>query len=213
MTEPSGRYRFVEELYGAFEFRKAVIRQRLAEFGAISRNEYFYEMAYCILTPQSSATRAAAAIDALRSLDRWDDHDLLARTLARRESYIRFHRTKARHLARAHAQFPEIARRLEDGQQGDLLRNWLVANVRGLGWKEASHFLRNIGYRNLAILDRHILKNLQRHGILSSLPRTMTRPNYLAIEQQFALFCSHVGLTMDELDLLFWSRETGRVLK
>ncbi len=213
MTEPSGSYRFVEDLHAAFASRKAAIRRRLAEFGTISRHEYFYEMAYCILTPQSSATRAAAAIDALRLLDRWDDHDLLARILARQESYIRFHRTKARHLVRAHTQFPEIAIRLEEGEPGAQLRNWLVANVSGLGWKEASHFLRNIGHRNLAILDRHILKNLQRHGVLSSPPRTMTRTNYLAIEQQFALFCIHVGLTMDELDLLFWSRETGQVLK
>jgi N-glycosylase/DNA lyase len=65
----------------------------------------------------------------------------------------------------------------------------------------------------MAILDRHILKNLQRHGIISSLPRTLTRKNYLAIEQRFAQFCEHVGLTMDEVDLLFWSSETGQILK
>jgi len=213
MRQQAAGYRHVEELQAEFAACRAVIRQRLSEFRAVRRSDYFFEMAYCILTPQSSATRAAAAIDALRALDRWDDHDLLARTLARKESYIRFHRTKATHLAEAHLQFPEIDSRLQDGQDGDELRSWLVANVRGLGWKEASHFLRNIGHRNLAILDRHILRNLQRHGVLSSLPKTMTRKNYLAIEERFALFSEHVGVTLDELDLLFWSRETGQVLK
>ncbi len=213
MTQHAGGYRHVEELQAEFATCRAVIRQRLSEFRTVRRSDYFFEMAYCILTPQSSATHAAAAIDALRALDRWDDHDLLARTLARKESYIRFHRTKATHLAEAHLQFPEIDSRLQDSQEGYELRSWLVANVRGLGWKEASHFLRNIGYRNLAILDRHILRNLQRHGVLSSLPKTMTRKNYLAIEERFALFSEHVGMTLDELDLLFWSRETGQILK
>jgi N-glycosylase/DNA lyase len=203
----------VKELRAAFESCKTDIRQRLAKFTAVNPDEYFFEMAYCILTPQSSAIRAAAAVNALRALDRWDDQELLARTLARKEFYIRFHHTKARRLAKAHAQFPEIAAHLETGREGRELRTWLVAHVGGLGWKEASHFLRNIGYRDMAILDRHILKNLQRHGIISSLPRTLTRKNYLAIEQRFAQFCEHVGLTMDEVDLLFWSSETGQILK
>jgi N-glycosylase/DNA lyase len=88
-----------------------------------------------------------------------------------------------------------------------------VKNVKGLGWKEASHFLRNIGHRNLAILDRHILRNLKRHGVIKSLPKTLTPKRYLVIEQKFMEFSSTIGITMDELDLLFWSRETGEILK
>ncbi|GAJ17855.1 unnamed protein product, partial [marine sediment metagenome] len=30
------------------------------------------------------------------------------------------------------------------------LREWVVKNFKGLGYKEASHFLRNIGYKNFA---------------------------------------------------------------
>ena len=93
------------------------------------------------------------------------------------------------------------------------LRDWLVLNVKGLGWKEASHFLRNIGCRNLAILDRHILRNLQRHRVIRSLPKTLTKKQYHTIEQKFARFAETVGISMDELDLLFWSRETGEILK
>jgi len=37
---------------------------------------------------------------------------------------------------------------------------WLVKNLTGLGYKEAGHFLRNIGSGKIAILDRHILRNL-----------------------------------------------------
>ena len=80
-------------------------------------------------------------------------------------------------------------------------------------WKESSHFLRNIGYRGLAILDRHILKNLHRHGVISAVPQAMTRNTYLSIEHRFFRFAEHLGVSIDELDLLFWSRETGKILK
>ena len=81
--------------------------------------------------------------------------------------------------------------------------------MKGLGWKEASHFLRNIGYRDLAILDRHILRNLRRHRIIRTLPKTLTPSRYRAIEGKFRAFAGAIGIPMDELDLLFWSRETG----
>jgi N-glycosylase/DNA lyase len=175
--------------------------------------EYFHELAYCILTPQSSATHAAAAIEALRPLNCWNDREVLARTLSRPQFYIRFHNTKAERLAEAYTQFPGIMKYLKTDRSSHDIRGWLVENVKGLGWKEASHFLRNIGHRNLAILDRHILKNLRKHGVLASLPKTLTRRNYCAIEQHFSDFAEHIGLTMDELDLLFWSTETGQILK
>ncbi len=76
-----------------------------------------------------------------------------------------------------------------------------------------SHFLRNIGYRNLAILDRHILKNLVHHGVLLELPKTLTPKKYLDIEQLFQQFAKNIQIPMDALDLLFWSNETGEIFK
>ena len=77
----------------------------------------------------------------------------------------------------------------------------------------ASHFLRNIGYRDLAILDRHILKNLVRFRVMRGLPKTLTPKRYLFIENRFQRFARQIGIPMDELDLLFWSIETGEILK
>jgi N-glycosylase/DNA lyase len=92
-------------------------------------------------------------------------------------------------------------------------REYLVKNVKGLGLKEASHFLRNIGHNNLAILDRHILKNLHKLGVIEEVPRSLTKKAYLDIEEKFKRFSKKIGITMDELDLLFWSMETGKVFK
>ncbi len=201
-------YKDVDLLRARFEEMTEPIRQRLRDFSAVPRAEYFHELVYCLLTPQSSAVNAGKAVEALRSTGR-DRVEILAD----RAHYIRFHNTKAKRIAEAERNFPAILEKLSNGAGGPELRAWLVQNVKGLGWKEASHFLRNIGYHDLAILDRHILKNLKRHGVLRSLPKTLTDRRYFEIERRFAQFAEDIGISIDELDLLFWSAETGAILK
>ena len=206
-------YLHIEELQAEFSRRKSAIRRRIVEFASVKPSEYFYELVYCLLTPQSSADHAGKAVVKLRAARLLEREIGAASILREKDSYIRFHNTKANHLAEAKAGFPEILSALSNGRSSVELREWLEKNVKGLGWKEASHFLRNIGYRDLAILDRHILKNLKRHGVIRSIPKTLTPKRYLAIERKFREFSRAVGVTVDELDLLFWSRETGEILK
>ena len=90
----------------------------------------------------------------------------------------------------------------------------MVDNVKGLGWKEASHFLRNIGhYEDMVILDRHILKNLLKHGAIDEIPETLTDKRYFEIEEKFKQFSKEIKIPVEEIDLLFWSEETGEVFK
>jgi len=189
------------------------IRERLEQFARVREEEYFYELLYCLLTPQSSARSAARAVDALRTADCWDDPSFLASVLGARSSYIRFHNTKARRIVAARRLFPLVREHLSSIAEAQEQRRWLVANVEGLGWKEASHFLRNIGRRDLAILDRHILKNLYRHRVLPSPIGGLTARRYAMVEQGFRRFGAALRISIDELDLLFWSRETGEILK
>jgi N-glycosylase/DNA lyase len=203
----------IDGLRSEFASYAPAIRARLHEFAAVPRQEFFYELGYCLLTPQSSALHAERAIAALREAACFDNPGRIAEILRLKKHYIRFHNTKARRLTAAWAQLPEIMTFLESGFSAPELRRLLVARVRGLGWKEASHFLRNIGYRNLAILDRHILRNLVRHRAILSMPGTLTPARYLMIESRFARLAAAAGITMDELDLLFWKRETGFILK
>ncbi len=194
--------------------RREAIRRRLDEFRQVSQHEYFYELLYCLLTPQTSAKNAEHVVDRLRG-------NLFHTTpldpepfLADRRSYIRFHRTKAKHLLAAKEQFEQILHALTNGSSAVEVREWLVRNVKGLGYKEATHFLRNIGRNEgLAILDRHILRNLKRFGAIRSLPTSLTRMQYLSIERKFNNFSTRIGIPIDELDLLFWSMETGEIRK
>ena len=91
-------------------------------------------------------------------------------------------------------------------------REWLVKNVKGIGYKEASHFLRNVGYKNLAILDRHILNLMDEEGLIEK-PKSLTRKNYLEIEKKFIALSKRLKMSAAELDLHMWHMKTGEVLK
>ena len=124
----------------------------------------------------------------------------------------RFYKNKSKYLI----EFKEnkkILNELKKIKENIVKREFLVRNVKGIGYKEASHFLRNTGHRDLAILDRHILKNLVKLRIIKEVPKSLGASKYLEIEDKFSKFSSKVGISMDELDLLFWSMETGKVFK
>ena len=75
-----------------------------------------------------------------------------------------------------------------------------VRAVTGLGLKEASHFLRNIGRgEDLAILDRHILRNLLRHRVIGRMPKSLTPKRYLVIEERMEAFSEAVGISLGAL--------------
>ncbi len=200
----------IKNEYSKYE---VAIRQRLQEFASVPSDEYFYELIYCLLTPQSSAVNASKTVEKLRK-EQFQRKDFSPAPILRNKlHYIRFHNTKAKHLTEAKSIFAEIAAMLANGHTNEEQRSWLVANVKGLGWKEASHFLRNIGRRDMAILDRHILKNLKLHRVIKSIPETLTPKRYRNIERRFRRFGDSIGIPMDDLDLLFWARETGHILK
>ncbi len=193
--------------------RRKMIRSRLNEFSQVPPSEYFYELAYCLLTPQSNAMNCDHVVRSLRGHDFYHADFDPEPFLHQGTLYVRFHRTKARHLVALKKRFPLVLTALMNGYDSRKLRTWLVLNVKGLGYKEATHFLRNIGYRGLAILDRHILKNLKRYGVIRRIPSTLTRRQYEQIERKFIEFANVVEIPVDELDLLFWSKETGEVFK
>jgi N-glycosylase/DNA lyase len=93
-------------------------------------------------------------------------------------------------------------------------REWLVNNLTGLGYKEASHFLRNIGFgENIAILDRHILRNLCLLGVIPEIPEALSRAKYLRIEEKMSGFAAKIAIPLLHLDLLLWYKETGEIFK
>ena len=202
------------ELHQMYMARREAIIARLVEFARVRPSEHFYELAYCLLTPQSSAEHAELAIRSLRQARFLETGFDPEKVLADRSRYVRFHRTKARRLLRLRETFHQVRTAIDALPAPIELRLWLVMNVDGLGLKEATHFLRNIGRNGeLAILDRHILRNLHRFGVLRSVPRTLSAKEYVRIEKRFLRFAESVGIPINHLDLLFWSMETGVIRK
>lgn len=204
----------IDSLIRLYKERRNAIRSRLGDFKQIPESIYFYELAYCLLTPQSSAVHADRVIAILQSRDFLNvgfDPESILRT---KEHYIRFHRNKSKYLLQIRTELDPVLAELAGGDSSSVMREWLVNNVKGLGFKEATHFLRNIGKNDgLAILDRHILRNLRRYGAIRTIPTSLSKKRYLAIEKRFKKFADLVGIPLDELDLLFWSMETGEIRK
>jgi len=94
-------------------------------------------------------------------------------------------------------------------------RDWLAQEkqVKGLGYKESSHFLRNIGVKGHAILDKHVMRCLAEVGVVDSIKPPQTRRKYLEVEQELMRFAKDIGVDFDELDLVLWSMKTGEILK
>ena len=155
----------------------ALAEERLAEFRRIWESgddtALFAELAFCLLTPQSGARRCAQAVERLKKSGNlfhggFDDicPDL---------NIVRFKNNKTRYLIEAREKFWSGGVSLREllGECGDArsMRKLLVDSVRGIGFKEASHFLRNIGLgEDLAILDRHVLRVMAGLELLGSVP-------------------------------------------
>jgi N-glycosylase/DNA lyase len=210
----------IQSLQALYQERKEAIQKRLAEFREVMQwkdEEVFAELCFCLLTPQSSAKVCWEAVTALK------ERTLLLKGQPQEfEPHlrsVRFSDSKAKYIVEARDMFSndgklQLKSRISSFYNPFELREWFVENVKGLGYKEASHFLRNIGLGEwFAILDRHILRNLNRLGVIPEIPATITKKRYLEIEEKLRRFATEIGIPMADLDLLFWSRETGWIFK
>ncbi len=202
-----------DNLKQAYNLLKINIRKRLKELYAISEQDIFYELCFCLCTPQSKARNAIIVEEKLRKRNFFKQNFNPIDILRESSHYIRFHQQKSNNLLSAKDKFDIIKSMLKQDIPTFEKRLWLVRNIRGLGMKESSHFLRNIGYRHLAILDRHILKHLVLCGVYDDIPKITSITKYHEIESNFKEFSKKVNISIDELDLLFWSYETGQILK
>ena len=137
----------------------------------------------------------------------------IERILRTPEYYVRFHKTKTRRLIDILALRDDIEVNLKQGLEPHKERDYLVSTVTGFGLKEASHALRNVGRKGLVILDRHILQCLLDVGVLKSVPQSLSEKTYLDIEAKMVEYSHSMGVSVDVLDLLFWSSRAGFIFK
>lgn len=206
----------IEALVEEYQRVKSLIEKRFCQFRQIGKSqnseEIFKEFVFCLLTPQSKAKVCWQAVECL------SEKGLLwkgsVRQVADCLKGVRFKNSKANHIVKARAEFDEVLEIIFSKKDPSEKREWLVKNVKGMGYKEASHFLRNIGLgESFAILDRHILKNLKKFGVIKEIPASLSRRTYLDIERKFLRLAESIKIPPAHLDLLLWYLETGEVFK
>ncbi len=211
----------ISKLHEMYADIKPDIIQRLEDFASKwetgNDEDIFAELVFCLLTPQSKAKVCWPAVERMVSDGSLfsGDHDGILECV----SNVRFKNNKTKYIMEARQFFLinsniNIKKRIIKQDRPKDRREWLVNSIKGMGYKEASHFLRNIGMgQELAILDRHILRNLVAIGIIDKMPTSISPKRYLAIEEKMAIFASDINIPMDHLDLLLWYKEAGEIFK
>ena len=213
----------VETLRVAHDVRRTEIRKRLREFREVWRAgtdaRLWEELVYCIFTAGASAKMGLRSVEAVRPLLKNGKQKAMTRALVAAGAH-RFPNARPQYVVTTRDYLKaECAMRLRDRLKSFAdpveRRDWLASErrIKGLGYKESSHFLRNIGFKGYAILDKHIVRCLAELGLIDSPKPPSTRNRYLETEARMQSFAGDVGIDFDELDLVLWSMKTGEILK
>ena len=211
----------LEAIRKAHADRREEIRGRLAEFENVWNRgtdaDLWEEMVFCFFTGGCSAKMGMRSISAVRTLlADWKQPDL-AQALT---GVHRYPNARSRYIVASRTFLNEhcgmnLRNKLQGFDCHFERRDWLVKEkgIKGLGYKEASHYLRNIGFTGYAILDKHVLRCLHELKIINEPKPPNTRSRYLRVEEKLKQLAASAGIDFDELDLVLWSMKTGEILK
>ncbi len=211
----------LSNLHDSYKKKKLLIRSRLKEFKEIKKNAtdemLFEELTFCILAAGTSAKMALRSVEAVKNVLFFGDYNLIKNSLI---GFYRYPNLRAYHIiqCREYLKFEynfNIKYLINKYKNPIEKRGFLAKSegIKGIGFKEASHFLRNIGYSGYAILDKHIIKYLFELDLIDSNNVPTSESRYLEIEDILKKFSNDIGIHIDELDLLLWSEKTGEILK
>jgi N-glycosylase/DNA lyase len=206
------RLDFLDEIRSAIEKCETIVNLRMKEFEEVGKDErsVFKELCFCILTANFSAEGGIkiqrSVGDGFITLTKEELSEEL------RKLGHRFPESRAEYIVDARRLYGTLLNTIRGFRCSSSAREWLTENVKGLGYKEASHFLRNIGFKDLAIIDRHIINYLEKKGLIEK-PKTLTKRRYLECERILSAIADRLGITVAELDLYIWYLMTGKILK
>ncbi len=189
-----------------------LVTTRIKEFNDIEKNsndELFKELCFCILTANFNAEKSIKIQDEIGESFLSDSKEDLVNKL--KQYGHRFPNTRAEYILDSRKHKDKLNEIIQNHNNNNL-REWFVKNIKGLGFKEASHFLRNIGFDDFAIIDFHIVDILVRHNLIKR-PNSLSKKRYLEIESVLEELARKLDLSLAELDLYLWYIETGKILK
>ena len=214
-------HNFISKLQDSYDKKKQIIKSRLNDFKRVKKQatdeKLFEEMTFCILAAGTSAKMALRSTEAVKDVLTFGDFNQIKRSLT---VYYRYPNLRAYHIIQCREylkstfgfKIKEMINKFKDPieRRGFLAK---TEGIKGIGFKEASHFLRNTGYSGYAILDKHIIYYLYELKLIDSNEVPGSENRYLEIETILKKFSKDIGINIDELDLLLWSEKTGEILK
>ena len=195
----------LDKVLEVYKENKARIRSYINSCGTNEDECLFGELCFCIMTPQSRAKNCREAVEKLKK-----DKKLFTANMEELRGYlkgVRFPEVKAQRIIEAREKLPELKKMLSSDPEN--LRNWLKEEVNGLGLKESAHFMRNIGFRGLAIIDVHIMNFMKKVGKYGNETKSLTNKKYTELERNFLELSRELKIPPEELDIAIWMYQSG----
>lgn len=205
MFESPNALKVVKKIY---EENAEKIREKIEEFKEnknLKKEEKFIELCFCILVAGNSLKKTLQVWEKIS-----DGFLFLSKEeLARKLKFLgyRFYNKRAEYIEKNR----EKIDLLEEIDCSENSRKILVENFMGIGYKEASHFLRNVGCENFAIIDRHVLKFLKEFKLIKEIPKTLSEKKYLEIEEILKNLGRELKISLAELDICIFYHQTKEI--
>lgn len=122
----------------------------------------------------------------------------------------RFPNVRAKNIVNAaktlYGQNCGLLRNLRRSTSESEARDFLVKNIQGIGLKEASHFLRDVGFSDsLAIIDSHVITFLTEIGAVREEEiNALTPAVYMRLERILLGLCKDLGFNLSVFDMAIW---------
>lgn len=210
----------IEELKALYSEKKDSIKAQLDEFQEIREKaddrRVFEELTFCILTSAVGPKVGAKSLDAIKDILLVASPEELEEKLTGVHKYPEkaYYIVHSRDYLKSEysLKMNDLVNSFKDRLE---LREFFALNkdIKGLGLTQASHFLRNIGIKGYAILDRNVARLLYNTGVLDNPKPPTTKRKYLEAEEKMQAFADELEIDIEELDMLLWSTKRGYIPK
>jgi len=192
----------IEQLEKVREEARALVESRWQEFETLRKTgneeELFAELSFCVLTANWSAQGGMKAQKIIgKGFANLPKDEL---TKMHVDVGHRYPQVRAEYIVSNRWIISQLRTLIEEPDP----REFFVKNVKGLGWKESSHFLRNVAFRDYAILDKHMLRVMLQYELIDEIPKGWTKKKYLDYEERLKNVAEGFGECLGKLDLYLW---------
>lgn len=208
----------VNDLREIYNGKKPEISERIQEFREIYRTgnkkQIFSELAFCILSSGTGPKTAEKSLRAIGDALMTESDVSIVEKLEGVHKYPDkgnfIYTTRVYLESNFDLDLKSALISIEDHNER---RDFLAKNreIKGLGYLQASHFLRNIGFSGYAILDKNILRSLYDLGVITDTKPPTSGKRYIEKEQLMKDFAEHLEIDFDHLDLLLWFMIRGQI--